>query len=40
MDEAREAGEKIGVAVHIMKTTVGDPPTLEVVDFIKNTLTR
>jgi hypothetical protein len=39
LDEARRAGEKIGVAVHIMKTTMGDQPTLEIVDFLKNTLT-
>ena len=40
LEEARAAGERIGIAAHIMKTTIGETPTLKVVDFIKNTLTR
>jgi hypothetical protein len=34
--EAREAGEKLMVAAHILKLTIGDQPMLEVVDFIRN----
>ena len=36
LDEAREAGDKVRVAAHVIKTTIGDKQTLEVVDFIKS----
>ena len=36
LDQAREAGDQLRVAAHIMKTTIGDQSTLEIVDFLKN----
>ena len=38
--EAREAGAKFIVAANILKVTIDDQPTLEVVDFIRNRYTR
>ena len=40
VEEAREAGDELIVAAHILKMTIGDEPTLEVVDFIRNRSTR
>ena len=40
VEEAREAGDKLIVAAHILKMTIGDEPTLEVVDFIRNKYAR
>lgn len=38
--EAREAGAQLIVATNILKVTIDDEPTLEVVDFIRNRYTR
>ena len=40
VEAAREAGDKLIVAAHILKMTIGDEPTLEVVDFIRNKYAR
>ena len=40
VEEAREAGDKLIVAAHIMKVTSDDEATLEVVDFIRNKYAR
>jgi hypothetical protein len=38
--EAQEAGTELIVAANILKVTIDDKPTLEVVDFIRNRSAR
>ena len=38
--EAQEAGTELIVAANILKVTIDDKPTLEVVDFIRNKSAR
>ena len=38
--EAIRAGRTFVTAGPIIKTTIGDKPTLEIVDFVKNTLAQ
>ena len=37
--EAREAGDTLRVAAHILKTTFHDEPKLEIVEFLRNKYT-